>query len=206
MGLVVVLAQVVAVVGGHQGQARLLGQLHEPVVDDLLLFEAVGLQLQVEAVREDVHVLPGHHERLVEGAVAQGVGHLALQAGREADDPLAVGAQELLVHARLVVEPVQEPGGHDLDQVVVADEVLGQQDQMEALLVLPVGHVVGDVDFAADDGLDAVLLGFEVEGYGPEEIAMVGDGGCGKAEIHGPRAQVLQADGAVQEAVLGMAM
>ena len=51
-----------------------------------------------------------------------------------------------------------------------------------------------------------MLLGLKVEGYGAEEVAMVGDGGRRKAEINGPGAQVFEANGAVKKAVLGMAM
>lgn len=96
MSLVVVLAQIVAVVGGHQRQARLMGQLDEPVVDDLLFFKAVGLQLKVEAIRKDLHVLFGLEQGIVESAVAQGGRGTSLQAGRQADEALGMGAQVLV--------------------------------------------------------------------------------------------------------------
>ena len=73
-------------------------------------------------------------------------------------------------------------------------------------IVFPVGHVIGDVDFAADDGLYAMLLGFQIEGHGTEQVAMVGHGGGRKAEVHSPRAQILQTDGSVEQTVLGMTM
>ena len=60
----------------------------------------------------------------------QPFGDLALQAAAQADQPLRVLRQQLLVDARLVVEPLGVAGRHELDQVVIALGVLRQQDQV----------------------------------------------------------------------------
>ena len=80
--------QVVAVVGRHQRQAELAGDLDQPLVDGCLLGKEVLLQLEVEAVVvEDLGDLAG---------AALGIGHppradqgrqLAAQAGGEGDQP-----------------------------------------------------------------------------------------------------------------------
>ena len=60
MGPGIATPQVMAVVGGHQRQPQFPPEADEPVVDDGLLRNAVGLELQVEiAVAEDLRVLQG---------------------------------------------------------------------------------------------------------------------------------------------------
>ena len=66
------------------------------------------------------------------------------------------------VHAGFVVEAVHVGLGDQLDQVLVAGLVLGQEGEVVGRLLL--GHLgptapVGNVDLAADDGLDAALPG-----------------------------------------------
>ena len=83
-----------------------------------------------------------------------------------------------------------------LDQVVAAARQLGGFVRM----------VVADVDLAAENGFDAEVLAGRVEICRAEHIAVVGDGAGGHAVILGAGAEILDADGAVQQAVLGMAM
>ena len=94
---------------------------------------------------------------------------------------------------------------------MVACGVLGQQNQVVAaarqgrvrafILV-----VVADVNLAPKDGFDAVILATLIKIGRAKEIAVVGDGAGGHAEILGAGAQILDADGAVKQAVFGMAM
>ena len=57
MRLVIVLAQVVDVVGAHHRQAEIAGDAGQAAVDDLLLVEALVLQLEEEVVgAEDVAI------------------------------------------------------------------------------------------------------------------------------------------------------
>ncbi len=187
-----------------------MGQLHEHVVDLPLLGQVVGLHLQVEAVREELRVLPGGFATLGHALAQQTTRHLPGQTRRQRDEPLAVARQQGLVHPRLVVEAMQMPGRHQLDQVLVARVVHGQQHQVVAdpgQIAVAVGVVRGrDIDLAAQDGVDADILGGHVEGDRAEHVAMVGDGGGALAEVLGRVAQVLDADGAVEEAVLGVAV
>ena len=209
VGFHVVGIEVVAVVGGHQRQVELFGDLHEAVVDRHLFLQAVGLQLQIEAAGVDVRVFPGQRAGLVHVAGLDGARHFARDAGRKADEPLGILAQQRLVHARLVMEALQKALGHQLDEVVIARLVLGQQDEM----VAPAGQlgrlvemVMADVDLAAEDGLDADLGALLGEVGRAEHVAVIGDGTGGHAEILGAVAQVLEADGPVQQAVFGMAV
>ena len=96
MGVRVVGVEIVAVIGGHQGQVGGFRDLQQGVVDDFLL-EAAGV---------DVRVFPGQAQGLVHVLGQDGAGNLARDAGRKAGQALGVAAQQLLVHAGLVVKTV----------------------------------------------------------------------------------------------------
>ena len=209
VGVGVVGVEVMAVVGGHDGQLEMVGYLQQALVGYLLLGQAVGLQLQIEAVRVDVGVFAGQGDGAVHVTGVEGARDLARDAGRKADEALGIAAQHGLVHARLVVEALQVAAAHQLDQIVVALDGLREQDQVVALagqLGGLVQMVVADVDLAADDGLDAEVLAGQEELGRAEQVAVVGDGAGGHAEILGAGAEILDADGAVEKAVFGVAV
>ncbi|KAF5035124.1 hypothetical protein DSECCO2_588920 [anaerobic digester metagenome] len=208
VGLGVVGVQVMAVVGGDERQLQVIGQFDQEIVDRGLLGDAVGLELEIEAVRKERHVLPGHGHGLVLALPQQLLVDLALEAGGQGNEALAVFAEQFLVHARLVVEALGVAAGHELEQVVVADHVLGEQHQMVARgLGLAVETAArGDVDLAADDGLEPRLLGVVVKNERAVEVAVVGDGRGGRAEGGGGLDEVADADGPVEEAVFGVAV
>ena len=209
VGLGVVSAQVMAVVGGDQRQFEIVGQLDEEVVDRGLFGNAVVLDFQVEAVREQGRVLPGHVHGRVLAFLEQLLVDLALEAGGQGNEALAVLAEQRLVHARLVVEAFEKTEGDELKQVFVADHVLGQKDQMVAGVARGAGVLVaailrGHVDLATDDRLEPGLFGVVVKHEGAVEIAVVGDGRGRAAEGAGRLDQIADADGAVEQAVLGV--
>ena len=209
MGIRVVGVEIVAVVGGHQGQVGGLRDLQQGVVDDFLFGQTVGLQFQVEAAGIDVRVFPGQAQGLVHVLGQDGAGNFARDAGRKAGEALGVAAQQLLVHARLVVKTVQKAVADQLDQIMIALLVLGQEDQVVTAARQFRGLVrmiVADVNLAAENGLDAEILAGRVEIGRAEHVAVVGDGAGGHAVILGAGAEILDADGAVQQAVFGMAM
>ena len=209
MGVGVVGVEVVAVVGGHQRQAGGFGNLQQGVVDHVLFGQAVGLQLQIKIAGIDGSVFPGQTQGLVHVPGQDGAGNFAGDAGRKAGQALGVAAQHILVHARLVVKAVQKTVADQLDQIVIAQLVSGQQNQVVAAARQFRGFVrmiMADVDLAAENGLDAELLAGRVEIRRAEHIAVVGDGAGGHAVILGAGAEILDADGAVQQAVFGMAM
>ena len=89
--------------------------------------------------------------------------------------------QQVLVDAGFVVEAVEVAGGDEVDEVAVAVLVFAEQNEV----VIAVGFranlvaFLRDVDFAADDGVDAFVFGCVVEFDGAEEVAMVGHGDGG---------------------------
>ena len=60
------------------------------------------------------------------------------------------------------------------------------------------------VALAADDRFDAGLVGLLIKFHRPEHGAVIGDGHGFHAELPGPFEEPIDADGAVQQAVLGV--
>ena len=181
MGLGLVLADVVQVIGHDQGQPDLRRQAQELTVEPGLLGEAVVLELQEEAVlAEDLAVAAGDRAGQLPVVDLERLGDLAAQAGDQADQALAVAREVLEVDPRLVVVAVDVGVGDQPAQVLVAGVVLGQQDEVEGLavgLALLGGHRARrDVRLDADDRLDALGLRGLVEGDRAVEGAVVGDG------------------------------
>ena len=88
MGLVLLAADVVQVVGDDERQVQLGGETQELLVEPALLGEAVVLELEEEAVPpEDVAVLAGDRPREVPVLDLEGPRDLAVEAGRQADQP-----------------------------------------------------------------------------------------------------------------------
>ena len=97
MGLGVVLAEIVRVVRRHHGHPQLGGQPEHALGDELLLGDAVALDLQPEAVRpEQVGEIPGARLRRLVVPLPQVQGDLARQARGERDQPVLVPLQHFM--------------------------------------------------------------------------------------------------------------
>ena len=128
---------------------------------------------------------------------------------RHADRPIspsAVLAQELLVDARVVVEALEEPHRVEVREVLPADLVLGEQDEVVRSPLGLVEAIGRDVGLAAEDRLHPVVLGLLVEVERAEQVAVVGDGHRLHAALEHLREQVVEADGAVEQAILRVQM
>ena len=208
----VVLLDIVDVVGGDALEPELLGPRYELAVDLGLLGNAVVLELQIEVpgpkgLLEEIDRVP----RALEIVLENGLRDLAGEAAAQADQALPVGGQEFLVDARLVVVALQMGRGHQLDQVLVTDLVAGQQHQM----VIDIAHAAGsllllesrsrsNIHLAAQDGLDAGLLGCRVKLDGPEHVAVVSHGHGGEVQFLGPGHQPVETAGGVEQGELGV--
>ena len=206
----------VHVVGTDVLHAELGGQLQQRLVHPqlvlvdirILLRVARGMQLQFEVivVAEDP-LEPLHHALgLLHVVVHDGLGHLAAQTCRAADQPFVVLFEQLLVDARLVIEPLGKRVGDHLAEVVVAFEVLGQQDQVVAgLLVLVLLETVfHHVDLTAEDRLHPGVRSGVVEILDTVHIAVVGDGDSIHPQRFGAFDERLDGRGAVEDRILGM--
>ncbi len=220
----IALGQEVRVVVAHERQVQLTGQLDDERVDSLLLRRVVPLQLQKEARLAVVAGLErgdvppclldgGLVVRLVAGGdeLREVVGDRAAEVAVDRDEPVGPLRQRLLVHARLVVEAVQERVGAELDEVGPALVVLGEQHQVKAAVREARGRAIaavarGDVGLDAEDRLDAGGPRPRVELDGPVQVAVVG-------HRHGVHAQLLDAAhqpvdpvGSVEQRVLRVQM
>ncbi len=94
----VVFAEIVAVVGGDQRQAKIFFQLEEAGMDAVLLLQALILNLEKEIVfAENVGVGSGGGAGGVVVVLHQALGDFALQAAGEADQPRECSARNFLL-------------------------------------------------------------------------------------------------------------
>ncbi len=200
------LVDVVAVVGPHQRHTEVLTQLGQVGVDPLLSLEAIGLELQVVGPGlEDIGVLADPVSGGVHVATGDQARDVAPEAGRQSDQSLAVFAQNLSIDTRVVIEALEVPVADQALEILVADLVLGQEDDVVIFAVgLGLGLTIGDVGLAAEDRLHTVGLGLLVELDGAEHVAVVGH----RHRLHAPflnlAAEVRHADGTVEQRVLGV--
>ena len=209
MGLDIVRIQVVAVVGGNNRYALAPAQFEKAVVDCGLLLYAVVLQFEIEVAVKEFRAVAGKVCRDIHALRENGLGDLALQAGREAGDALGVGRDYVPVYPGLVEKALLPAGSDNLEQIVESLFVARKKDQVVAApcrVGCGVKAVWRHVDFAAEDGLQAIFPAGLLKLASAEHIAVVRDGAGGHAKILGPGAQILEPDGAVEHAVFGMAV
>ena len=203
---------VMHVVGRHQRQIEFLRPFDEHAIDLPLVFDPVIVEFDVIiARRENVAVLVQRGLRLIELVVFDLVRHLALETGREPDQSLRVLREDFLVDARLVVKPFEMRRRDELDQVLVADLVLGQQHQMIRRVPRVAGFLVQpaarrDVRLASDDRFDAAFRRRLVEIDRAVHVAVIGD----RDRRHLRRVRllhhVINAARPIEQAVLGVQM
>ena len=170
----VLLVHKVDIIRGHNLDSRLGGEPEYSFIADLLLLVNIpresrnlGLvehHLKVVVVSEDPLVPLYRLSRLVHLSGDDVLGDLAGKAGGAADQILVVLLDDLVGDPRLaVIETFDVTLRHDLHQVFVAVEVLGQQDEVIigfVLAVLDLRVVVAcHIDLAPDDRLDLEMPG-----------------------------------------------
>ena len=220
MGGTVLLVHEVHVIGSHHLDPVFLGQFEDHRDIFPLAFPDVQAEsrdlglvvhdLEVVVLAEDMLVpFYGTVNRL-HVPVQDAAGDLTGHAGGAADQVLVVFLDDFVAHAGLAVVHALDVAGRDnLHQVLVPVVVLGQEDEMVVLAVGVVLELVvivlGDIDLAADDGLDRrVLLGEFVELLDAVHVAMVRDGQAGHSHFLGAVEQVLDGRHAVEDGVLRM--
>ena len=209
VALGVLFAQIVGVVGAHQGDARLVVDAQQGAVHGGLVGNAVILQFQIEiALSENALHFQSVGLRALVIAVHDAAGDLTGQAGAQADQALAVLPQQVQVDAGLDVKALDIGLGHHIGQVAIARLVAAQQHQMAGLgikLVLLVETgAAGHIHLAADDGMDALRLTGAVEIDGAVHGAVVRDGAGSLPHLFDQFGQVTDAAGAVQQAIFRM--
>ena len=213
MGFGVVGTQIVRVASGDERQADLLGDLDGCGGAPFLNLESVVLNLHVKAVAESLGEPLGETRRLVHAVVEDERAHFAGGAAGQDDEPFSVGFEEFLVDARAVVETFEERRRRHLDEILDADAVLREHREVETRFVAEVAAngavgtcAGGDVSLVTDDGIEAVLLALLVELDGAEQVSVVRDRQRVHAELFGLLDERGDFPGAIEQAVVRMAM
>ncbi len=172
----IALAHVVRIVGGNERNARLLRQPQQFRNHDLVLIQAVILNLEKEVLlSEHVGVAVGQTLGFLIAIGHDGLVDVAAQAGRHRDQALGVPGQQILVDPGFVVKAFEKRGGHQLQQIAIAILVLAQQHQV----VVAIGFTAAgqtllrDIHLASDHGMNAFLFGLVVELHRAKKIAVV---------------------------------
>ena len=201
------LQYVVRVVGGDDGYAEVLVNRVQPVID-LGQFRHVAVPHEFQVVvSKDFPVPACGGAGVVHASLRDERRHFPTWAAGHDDQPIAELFQNLAIHAGLVVEAFQMRARDQLDQVLVAGIVLGEDGHVvrAALVGVSVVPTAGrDVHFASDDGLDALGLGELVEVYRAVHPAVIGNGEAVHAQLARSLNQRLEPAETVQHRVLGM--
>ena len=115
--------------------------------------------------------------------------------------------QVAFADAGLAVEAVERGLRGDADEVAVAFFILGEDKEVVVLVAFAGGAVVfllGDVELAAEDGLDAFVLGGFEEVDGAVDVAVVGHGDGFLAEGGDAVDELFDVAGTVEEGVFGV--
>ena len=146
--VMIVFAQIVAVVGGYQRNVQLFFQAEEVGMDLLFQLQALVLNFQKEiAPAEDVLVLAGG--RLARSSYLPAIRFSQSSPARQPENPIrpcGMLGQIVLADARLAIEAVQRGLRGNADQVAVALFVFRQHQQMVVVVALRSGAMVLLVD------------------------------------------------------------
>jgi hypothetical protein len=163
----------------------------------------------VQVVPEHLVEPPGQLLGLLRLVLEEVLVELPGQAPAQADESFGVGFEDLPVDPRVVVEPLQEGDAGELDEVLEPGGVLGEQGEVGVSVLLLAAALLpavpgGQVRLVADDRVDAALLALGVELDRPVQVAVVGDGAGGHAQLLGLLDQLGDAVEAVQQGVVGV--
>ena len=167
----------------------------------------VALEFQKVAVAEQIPIPAGGTDGVVIAPVGQEARDLGRWAAGQTDQAGAVLLQQRLVDAGAVVKPLDVGFGDQLHQVAVSGVIAGEQHEVRRAAfrwVFVVPAVVGDVNFAADDRLDAFLAAGGIEIDHAVKSAVVGNGERIHAQGPGVGNEFLDSADAVKHTVFGM--
>ena len=204
----VVVSDVVAVVGRDQRNVKLALHLVERLADRLVGLQAVVLNLEKEvALAEHLLEAAGGLLRLVVLPCHQVLVHLARETAGEADKALGVARKKFFRHARLAIEAMQRGLAGQADEVAVALFVFGEHQEVVVAarhLAMIVG--LGEIELAAEDRLDVLLLHRVEEVHRAVDVAVVGHGRGGLADLVQVRGQFIDVAGSIEKRVIRMQM
>ncbi len=135
--------------------------------------------------------------------------NFARKARRKADEPLMILLKQRVIDSRLVVKALGKAKRYHADKVPVACLVFTQKHKM--VRSVDAAHFVkarsgGNVDLAADDGLDPLFFGRLIKIHTAVHHAVIRNGNGRLPQCFYALHQPLNPAGAVQKAVFRMQM
>ena len=173
--LCVLTAHIMQVVRRHQTYAKLLRQLTQALGSSFFLGNIVILDFQkIIVLAKNVDIFLHAATRTVHIAAVYQARHLTGDAGAEADNALAIGAQDVLIYARLIIKAFQLSLADNPHEIVIANIVFGQQNQMVTRFLCHIEmRALRQVHLAADNRLDACLRAFLIKFHRAVHYAVV---------------------------------
>jgi hypothetical protein len=207
------LLDVMHVVRRHAFQPELLRPLDEVLVYLGLLGDPVVLEFEIKIIRAERLLEPIHRiARLGELILHDRLRDLARETARQRDQPILALRQDFFVNARLVVIALQMRRGCKFDEIFVADLIFREQNEMVVDVLAAGGRLLfeprsgGDVNFAADDGLDALAPRFLPKIHRAVHRAVIRDGERGQLQFVRLLDEFVQTAGAIEQGILGVQM
>src|SRR5262249_47985784 len=160
--------------------------------------DAVVLNLDVEIRLAEDFLIPGAKAFGLVGLVVKDkVGKLRRRTSRQANKPVGVALEDLLVDARLVIEAFEKRERREPHQIAKPGRVARQERQMKGVFLAgdsaspPLGPLSRcDVRLEADDGKNSRGLGLPEELNSAIQVAVIRECDCWHAERPGALDQV----------------
>ena len=212
MGLVVRALEKVDVVGRDQPEPHVARPADELRVGLALGIHPMIVDLNEEILLpENVAVLSGQIAPALRIALENGAVDFSFEAAAQADEPLGMPGQQLLVDTRLVVEALEVRRTDQFDQIGPPLVRLGQHGQVEGRILarrglLLVHRTRRDIKLASEDRLDPRLLRLLVKLDRTVKHPVIGHPHRPHAGLRDFAHQVRRTHRAVEHGVLGVQM
>ena len=132
-------------------------------------------------------------------------------AAAETDNSLLMGGENLLVDPRNIVIAFQEGDGGHANEVAKSGAILGEQGEVKAGVAAAAGFPVGafaggHISFVTEDRIDARGPAFLIKLNSPVEVAVIRESQGVHPQLFGARNQLGNSAGAVEQAVMTVAV
>jgi hypothetical protein len=204
---------VMHVVRGDTFQAELLCPLDEVLVDLGLFGDAVVLEFEIKIFRPERLLEPIHRiARLRYLILHDCLRNFAGKTAGQRDQPVLALRENFFVNARLVIIALQMCRSRELDEILVARLIFREQDEVVVNVLAAGGRFFlqprsgRDVNFAADDGFDALAPRFLPKIHRAVHRAVIRDGQRGQFQFVRLFDEFVQPTSAIEQGILGVQM
>ncbi len=194
-------------------QPEFLRPRNQMLVHFRLLGDAVILEFEIKILRPERLLEPIHRiPRLRQLVLHDRLRNLAGETTGQRDQSLFALRENFFVNARLVVIALQMRGRGEFNEILVANFVLRQQDEMVVNVLAASGRFLfqsrprRDVNLAPDDRLDAFLARFLPKIHDPMHRPVIGDGERGQFQVARLLDEFVQPARAIEQRILGVQM